>query len=81
MWRVKKDDKLDPGHSLYIPGHEKLIVADWWKNKVVVLNSGTGSQIHEVSLPDRLREVRGLCLFDDQIIVKSKGCISYVSLQ
>ena len=83
-WRVKKDDDLNPGHLLYIPSHDAILVEDWKKNRVVVFNSGTGSQIQSITLPDNVHKIGGMCLFNDQIIVASEGDggrISYFSLK
>ena len=84
VWRAKKDKDLKPGRLLYIPSHNAILVADWRKNEVVVLNSGPGSQIQSITLPHNVYEIRGLCLFNDQIIVASGVYgrhISYFSLK
>ena len=92
VWRVKKDNHLDPGHSLYIPSHNailvvdwmKILVVDWMKNRVVVLNATTGLQQQSITLPHNVSKIRGMCLFNDQIIVASEGDggrISYFSLK
>ena len=83
VWKVQKNDDLDPGRLLYIPGHDAILVADWPKNRVVVLNSGTGLQIQSITLPHNVCAIRRMCLFNDQIIVASEGdgrSISYFSL-
>ena len=82
LWRVKIDD-VEPGILLPIPSHDAILVADWnKKNKVVALNPGTGLQI-SITLPHNVLEIRGMCLFNDQIIVESgtdRGLFSYFSL-
>ena len=83
LWWVQKDDNLYPGPSLYIPSHNTILVAEGRENKVMVLNSGTGLQIQSITLPRNVCEIWGMCLFNDQIIVESKGDgrrISYFSL-
>ena len=81
VWKVKKDDDLNPGPSLCIPGHNAILVADWPKNRVVVLNPGTGLRIQTITLPNNVYKIRGMCLFN-VIIVESEGNgrrISYFS--
>ena len=84
LWWVKKDDNLDPGPLLYIPGHDAILVADLGVNRVVVLTPGTGSQIQSITLPHNVHGIVGMCLFNHQIIVVSEGDgrrISYFSLK
>ena len=82
VWRVQSDDDLYPGRSLYIPGHNAILVADRCENRVVILNSLTGLQIQTITLPHNVCYIRRMCLFNDQIIVESQGDgrrISYFS--
>ena len=72
VWKLQKDEGFDPGHSRYTPSHKVLLVADWSKNKVVVLEPGTGLLIQSITLPDDdVCKIRGLCLFNDQVIIGS----------
>ena len=86
MWVVQDDDNLDPGRLLYIPSHNVILVADWEKNRAVVLNPGNWSLIHTNPLPDDVRNIQGLCMVSGQIVVASEGIgegnrrISYFSL-
>ena len=73
MWVVQEDDNLDPGRLLYIPSHNAILVADWEKNKAVVLNAGNGSLIHTIPLLDDVRNIQGLCMVSGQIVVASEG--------
>ena len=84
VWRLQKDNDLNPGRSLYIPSHDAILVADRMKNEVVVLNPGTGLQVQSIMLPHNVCYIRRMCLFNDQIIVESQGDggrISYFSLK
>ena len=84
VWRVQKDDDLDPSRLLYIPSLETILLADLMKNRVVVLNSRTGLEIQSISLPHYVCEIQGLRLTNDQIIVASGsdgGRISFFLLK
>ena len=68
---------------LYSPIHG--VILSLYKNKIVVLNPDTGSEIQSIELPDEVRNIRALCLFNNQIIMashrKGGGCISYFNLE
>ena len=84
VWRVQKDDDLDPSRLLYIPNLETILLADLMKNRIVVLNSRTGLEIQSISLPHYVCEIQAMCLFNDQVIVASGtdgGPISYFLLK
>ena len=84
VWRVTKGEDFSPSHSLYIPDHNAIIIADWVKNRVVVIDPLSGSYRQTIQLPDYVCEIKCLCFFRDKIIVaskKGKMCISYFSLK
>ena len=66
---------------LYAPSHDVILVTDVFKNKTVPLHPGTGLQMQEISLYKDEREIRAMCLFNDQIIVACDGRISYFRLK
>ena len=78
-WRVQSDD-LPAGNLTYTPTHESIIVADGSRNKVVILSPSIGSQLQSVQLPDYMCYIRGLYVYNDRIVVRSEGRISYFSL-
>ena len=59
------------GPLLYLNSHDVILVGD--KKNVVVLNPETGSEIQSIELPDEVRDIQALCLFNNQIIMASKN--------
>ena len=80
IWKVHGDDDLDVGYLLYAPSHESISVSDWSMNRVVILSLIDGSQLQSIQLPDYVYNIRGLCVYNDQIIVRSESRISNFSL-
>ena len=66
---VWKTDR--PGRLLYLPNHEAILGFEWdvIKSEAVVLDAATGSEIKSIRLPDSVRELEAVCLFNNQIIV------------
>ena len=81
IWKVHGDDNLDAGYLLYAATHESIIVSDCSRNGVVILSPIDGSRLQSIQLPDYVHDIRGLCVYNDQIIVRSEeGRISNFSL-
>ena len=79
-WRVKNDD-FYAVNLAYTPTHESIIVADGSRNKIVILSPSNGSRLQSIQLPNNVREIRGLCVYNNQLIVCSPRRISYFSLK
>ena len=78
--RVNSGD-LCSGELSYTPTHESIIVADWSRNEVVILSPSNGSRLQSIQLPNNVHGILGLCAYNDQLIVRSEGRISYFSLK
>ena len=63
------------------PTHESIIVADRIRKKVFILSPSNGSRLQSIQLPNNVCELRGLCVYNNQLIVRSLGRISYFSLK
>ena len=75
-------------HFLYIPSYDVILAVNVNVNVnvnvIAVLNPETGSELQSICLPDSVRNIRGLCLFKNQIIVACDawgGNISYFNLK
>ena len=75
-------------HFLYISSYDVILAVNATVNvnvnDVAVMNPETGSELQSICLPDSVREIRGLCLFKNQIIVACEawgGNISYFNLK
>ena len=79
IWRVNSD--MFSGEIVYTPTHKSIIVADRYSNEVVILSPIDRSRLQSIQLPDNVREIRALCVYNDQLIVGSEGRISYFSLK
>ena len=80
VWRVKNDD-LYAGKLAYTPTHESIIVANRSSEKFAILSKSNGSWLQSIKLPINVCEIRGLCVYSDQLIVYSADQISYFSLK
>ena len=86
-WRVHDSTMYDsPCNILYAPTHKAILVTDQSKISLTFLNPGNGAQIQLIRLFDYdiyMHEIQCISLFNDRIIVASKGDwgrISYFSL-
>ena len=85
VWKVKHAN--DPGCSLYIPSHNTILVADWMKNRVVILYPDRRLEMQSITLPGYEGKIKWLYLLNDQIIVgdqeflENKSTISYFSVK
>ena len=80
IWRANSND-LHAAELVYMPTLESIIVADRSRNRVVILSPVNGSWLETIRLPDHVRNIRCLCVYNHQIVARSEGCISYFSLK
>ena len=78
-WSVKFGDGFSGGYLLYTPILESIFIADRYGNRVVSFSLNDRSRLQSIKLPDYVRNIKGLCVYDHQIIVCSEGRISYFS--
>ena len=79
-WRVKSDD-WHGGKLAYTPTHESIIVADRYRNIVIILSPSDGSRLQSIQLPNNVHGIQALCVYNNQLIVCSADRISYFSLK
>ena len=79
-WRVKNDD-WHGGKLAYTPTHESIIVADRYRNIVVILSPSDGSRLQSIQLPNNVCGIQALYVYNNQLIVCSADQISYFSLK
>ena len=82
VWRIELSEHL---FVLYVSSHNAILVFQSSKNRIAVLQPGTGTQVKTFRLPHNVREIKKLCLFNNKIIVLSKkdemNTLSYFSLK
>ena len=84
VWRIKD---FNHSHVLYVPSHDAVLVAHSPYIRIIVLDSGSGSDIQTLKLPDYIHEIKGMCSVNGQIVILSKRVedvnarISYFSLK